>query len=348
MPGYLTRPIRTALVSAAAGDRIPKENATVPVHRRDLLRCAMAGLAVGSSIHAQPPAAAKRKVEVRYEVAIPDNQSAPVSLWLPVPKSDSTQAIEHLAFAGVDRHETYGSGMEDNRYFFAKVPPGRTVRMEFQVTRTERRGELRGQASGSTGGSCCLGPDRLVPLDSRIRKWAQDVVREARAVSDLDKARAIYEHVVETVKYDKSGRGWGRGDIYYACDTRRGNCSDFHAIFIGYARAVNVPAKFVIGLPFPRDRGSGEIAGYHCWAEFFAKGIGWIPIDASEAAKDPERRKYFFGALDENRVELSQGRDVILTPRQSGEPLNFFVYPYGEVNGRMIELQPRIHYRDLV
>lgn len=86
-----------------------------------------------------------------------------------------------------------------------------------------------------------------------------------RSRSDLENARAIYNHIVATVKYDKTGHGWGRVDIYYACDARRGNCTDSNAIFIGYARAV----------------------GIQCWAEFYAQGIGWVPVDASEAAKNP-------------------------------------------------------------
>ena len=146
-------------------------------------------------------------------------------------------------------------------------------------------------------------------------------------------ARAIYDHVVATVKYDKTGKGWGRGDIYYACETRRGNCTDFHAIFIGYCRAMGIPARFAIGFPLPAERGRGKISGYHCWAEFYAKGIGWVPIDASEAAKNPAKREYFFGAHDENRLEFTRGRDLVLTPRQKGAPLNYFIHPYAEVDG---------------
>jgi transglutaminase-like putative cysteine protease len=96
---------------------------------------------------------------------------------------------------------------------------------------------------------------------------------------------------------------------------------------------MGIPARFAIGFPLPADRGTGKIAGYHCWAEFYAKGIGWIPIDASEAGKNPDKREYFFGAHDENRVEFSRGRDLVLVPRQQGEPLNYFVYPYAEVDG---------------
>ena len=179
-----------------------------------------------------------------------------------------------------------------------------------------------------------LQPDRLVPIDGKIKQWAQEVVDAAGAKTDVEKARAIYNHIVATVKYDKTGQGWGRGDIYYACDARRGNCTDFHAIFIGYARAVGIPARFAIGFPLPTDRGAGEVSGYHCWAEFYAQGIGWVPVDASEAAKNPDKREYFFGAHDENRVEFSIGRDLILQPKQQGDPLNYFVYPYAEVDGK--------------
>jgi hypothetical protein len=59
-----------------------------------------------------------------------------------------------------------------------------------------------------------------------------------------------------------------------------------------------------------------------------------VPVDASEAAKDPSRREYFFGAHDENRVEFSKGRDVILAPREKGDPLNYFIYPYAEIDGQ--------------
>lgn len=319
----------------------PKENS-----RRAILRWAAGGFAARPAA-GESAGPRTRRVAVRYEVTLPDDAKSPVSLWLPAPQSDAHQRIDRLRFSGAGRHRIEDGRSDRNRYFFTEAPAGRTVTMEFDVVRTERRGEFTPPRVAPARPDCCVGPDRLVPLDRRIRSWAGDVARSAGARTDLEKARAIYEHVVETVKYDKSGRGWGRGDLYYACDARRGNCSDFHAIFIGYARALGIRAKFVIGLPFPRDRRSGEIAGYHCWAEFFAREIGWLPVDASEAAKDPPRRRYFFGSLDEHRVALTVGRDVILTPRQAGRPLNFFVYPYAEAGGRPAgELPCRITFAE--
>jgi transglutaminase-like putative cysteine protease len=312
------------------------------VDRRGVLRAA-AALALPGFARIAPR---RRTIEMRYEAEVPGGVHSPVSLWLPVPQSDENQTISGLRFSGAQRHEVR-AGADGNCYFFAKVPSQTIVRMEFRATRTERTTNFQARQSLAVT-ECCLGPDRLVPIDGRIREWAWQVVRQAKARTDLERARAIYEHVVSTVKYDKSGKGWGRGDIYYACDARRGNCSDFHAIFIGYARAVGIPAKFAIGLPLPRERGAGQIAGYHCWAEFFTQEMGWVPIDASEAAKDPSRRTFFFVALDENRVEFTKGRDLVLAPKQAGEPLNYFVYPYAEADGRaIVSLRSRFAYRDL-
>ena len=60
-------------------------------------------------------------------------------------------------------------------------------------------------------------------------------------------------------------------------------------------------------------------------------------MDISEAWKDPAKHDYFFGSLDSNRVQFSLGRDLTLSPRQDGPPLNYFVYPYVEVDGRPFE-----------
>jgi len=122
--------------------------------------------------------------------------------------------------------------------------------------------------------------------------------------------------------------------VLYACDAKKGNCTDFHSLFIAMARSQGIPARFEIGFPLPEDKHSGEIVGYHCWSDFYIDGKGWIPVDISEAWKHPEKRDYFFGSHDLNRVQFSLGRDLRLSPPQEGKPLNYFVYPYVEVDGQ--------------
>ena len=177
-----------------------------------------------------------------------------------------------------------------------------------------------------------LAPDALVPITGLPADLAKNVAEGQHG--SLNKARAIYDYVFATMKYDKTGTGWGHGDVMYACNAKKGNCTDFHSLFIAMARSQGIPSRFEIGFPLPADKHAGEIPGYHCWAEFFEPKDGWIPVDISEAWKHPEKKDYFFGAHDANRVQFSRGRDLELNPKQDGAPLNYFVYPYVEVDGK--------------
>jgi transglutaminase-like putative cysteine protease len=177
-----------------------------------------------------------------------------------------------------------------------------------------------------------LEADRLVPVTGVPAQLAEQETKGAN--TPLEKAKDIYEYVFRTMKYDKSGQGWGHGDTLWACDSKHGNCTDFHSVFISMARAEKIPARFQIGFPLPADKHSAEIPGYHCWAEFYLDSTGWVPVDISEAWKHQEKHDYFFGAHDVNRVQFTQGRDLKLAPAQDGAPLNYFVYPYVEIGGK--------------
>jgi transglutaminase-like putative cysteine protease len=323
------------------------------------MRTLFAVLLLGAlAFAANLPVPRERSFSFEYAVAVKDLPTGAhtVEVWLPTPHDDAFQRIANLR-VDTPYHYEIATGPEDNRILHIRVTDLKestiAVTVRFDAVRKEHI-QLLTPASPASGAAPPHGldrylqPDRLVPLDDTIRRWAREVVDASGAKTDLEMARAIYNHVVSTVKYDKTSKGWGNGDIYYACDARRGNCTDFHAIFIGYARAVGIPARFAIGFPLPANRGAGQIAGYHCWAEFYARGIGWVPVDASEAAKDPARREYFFGAHDENRVEFSKGRDVVLIPKQQGGPLNYFVYPYVELDGgKFTSVDTSYSYQDL-
>ena len=193
-----------------------------------------------------------------------------------------------------------------------------------------------------------LASNRLMVVDDRIRDLAQKVTAGAR--TPAEKAQAIYRHVIAQMRYDKETPGWGRGDTLRACTVGAGNCTDFHSLFISLARASGIPAQFSIGLPVP-SQPEGEIPGYHCWAEFYLSGVGWVPVDASEAWKSRQKLEYFFGTYDPNRLTLSTGRDIQLVPKPAAETaLNIFFFPYVELDGRPVEkdrIQTRFRFRDL-
>ena len=264
-----------------------------------------------------------------------------VRIWIPAAQSDAYQEVRLLSAKGdrpvrKTRESKYG-----NEIYFAETrsatQPELHFDVEYDVVRHERAAlnpvpHLVAASLTSKERQENLQPDALVPITGVPADLAATVTQGI--TTPLDKARAIYDYVFTTLRYDKTGTGWGRGDVLYACDAKKGNCTDFHSLFIAMARSQGIPARFEIGFPLPSDKHSAEIAGYHCWSDFYIDGRGWIPVDISEAWKHPEKRDYFFGSHDVNRVQFSMGRDLRLNPAQDGKPLNYFVYPYVEVDGQ--------------
>lgn len=189
-------------------------------------------------------------------------------------------------------------------------------------------------------------PDKLVIVDDEIRNLAHEVT--AGKPTTLEKARAIYDYVLGKMTYDKNHPGWGQGSTRHACDVGKGNCTDFHALFNSLCRAQGIASGFEIGLYLPYEKGKDEpLGGYHCWAFFRVPGKTWVPVDCSEGDRFAERREFFFGGHTSNRVTLSTGRDIMLEPRQAGEPLNYFLNPYAEADGQPVKTEKTWSYRDL-
>lgn len=296
-----------------------------------------------------------------YQVHVPASKDAPgkLLLWLPLPPQDPYQKIQDLQIdspvaRSQGRESEYGNSYVLFQPTPAQLDSGFDVTVHFVATRFEHKISLDSPSAklAATNSSSSpdlqryLEPDRLVPLNGVIADLAKQ--QTAGDTAPLAKARHIYDYVIATMRYDKSGEGWGRGDAIWACTSKRGNCTDFHSLFIGMMRASGIPARFEIGFPLPESKTEGDIPGYHCWAEFFLHGVGWVPVDASEAWKNPAKHDYFFGAHDVNRVFFTYGRDLRLSSSQHGDPLNYFIYPYAELNGKPFSgLQTHFSFRDL-
>jgi transglutaminase-like putative cysteine protease len=297
-------------------------------------------LGVKAQTQSESQPAKVREVDFTYHTDLTgmDPKAHRVEAWIPLPREDRFQQVSEVRIDSPAHVEVVNQPAGGNRvaHLSAPVPPSGSipVTIRFKVRRVEESADLeKAQANiqepAGPAFAGYLGPDRLVPIDGQI-KLVSSKVGDPDG-SSYEQARAIYDYVIANMSYDKSGKGWGRGDAIYACNVKRGNCTDFHSLFIAIARSRGIPARFTIGFPLGAPS-AGEIAGYHCWAEFYAGGQ-WIPVDASEAWKHPQLHQYYFGHLDADRVAFTMGRDLVLNPRQSGEPVNFLIYPYVEVDG---------------
>jgi transglutaminase-like putative cysteine protease len=321
-----------------------------------LLLVLSAGARAESPTKSSAPPDRARRFNSIYHADIPVSNPAAKKFeaWIPLPRDDAFQQIRDLKIETPVHFEIVDQGSNGNRiaHLEASAPLQTSVpvTMTFATTRREEAANMVAAARDlpePTDGhfAAYLEPNRLVPLTGRIAQVSANLAETD--VTSLQQARVEYEYVTSVMKYDKSGTGWGRGDALYACDVRRGNCTDFHSLFIGLARARGIPARFTIGFPIGSAK-SGDVPGYHCWAEFYSGGV-WVPVDASEASKHPDRHDYYFGHLDAARVAFTMGRDLELKPPQKGEPLNYLIYPYAEIDGAAVpqkEIKTKFSYSD--
>jgi transglutaminase-like putative cysteine protease len=208
-------------------------------------------------------------------------------------------------------------------------------------------------------------PTDLQPTDGIVRKTALEVTRGAR--TDLEKARALYEWIVDNTERNPKTRGCGVGDIKAMLETGdlTGKCADLNALYVGLARSVGLPARDIYGIRVAksnfgyRSLGAGTenvTRAQHCRAEVFLKGYGWVPVDPADVRKVvleekpqpttladpvvPPVRQKLFGAWEMNWLAFNTAHDVAL-PGSKGPKVGFFMYPQLETaDGRADPLDP--------
>jgi transglutaminase-like putative cysteine protease len=278
--------------------------------------------------------------EFVYRVKLPEIKGE-ARVWLPLAKTDAFQTVTEEKLSIPMKWEK----VHDRDYandicviYPQAEDSGKAVEIRYHVVRKEKVAYSATEAEAAH----YLRPEKLVPINETFRTLAQKAA--AGKSDDLERAKALFDHVMGRMRYDKSGTGWGRGDAMYACDAHTGNCTDFHAYFIALARSIGIPARFAIGATIPADKNEGTIDGYHCWAEFLADGR-WIPVDISEAWKNPKLANYYFGHNPANRFELTKGRDLIVDPEPTSGPINFLAYPLLEMNGEVLKPETTFMFR---
>src|SRR3989454_2841495 len=298
-----------------------------------------------------------RTVRLAYEARVtPPPGTERVELWLPLPREEN-QAVRELKLSGSGRVTVVRLPESADRLAWVRAEkPGEPVVLG--VTALVTRQELRAPVSASRARvadvdlaayAAELGASPSVQINDEVRAIARRETAGKPTV--VAQARALYDWVFDHMRYDKSVPGWGLGDIPYCLKVGKGNCTDFHTLFIALARSAGIPARWNMGFPIAysdgkADAGDQTVSGYHCWADFYAPGAGWVPVDISEARKHPELKDYFFGNLSGNRVLFTRGRDLVLDG--SAKPLNYLIYPVARADGKeMSGVVWKFTYRDV-
>ena len=265
-----------------------------------------------------------------YEVQLPEI-NGPAEMWIPVAQSDRFQVIEQKLLEIPGNHKMLHEKENGNSILYIQLLPehsNQKVTLSYNVERKEKAA----YPNQSSNLLKYLDEATFLPVGDRFGTIAEEIINDSKADTDLTKARAIYDYIIDNMRYAKQGI-YGTGDANHACDAKSGNCTEFHSFFISLARSAGIPARFAVGAGIPSERNEGQVDGYHCWAEFYAEQKWW-PIDISEGDKYTPLATYYFGHHPANRIEFSRGRDLMPEPGPKSGPINFLAYPILEIDGK--------------
>jgi len=349
------------------------------MNRRDFLRTAgiaTAGLALPKSkrmLADSPPAGGWRTFEVttRVEVLKPNG---PTRVWLPAALIVDTpyqRTTANTFTADGGTAELVQSKADALGIISASYPAGaRPV-----LTATNRVATRNHSVDLSVAGNApkasraelehFLRSTKYMPTDGVVKVTAAEATRGAR--TDVEKARAIYEWIVENTSRNPKTRGCGLGDVRFMLESKDlgGKCADLNALYVALARASGLPARDVYGIRLAKSELGYKSLGpstenvtkaQHCRAEVYLEGYGWVPADPADVRKvvleeppgnrplDDEMvqkaRKRLLGSWEMNWMAYNFGHEVAL-PGSSGPPVIFFMYPQAETaDGRIDCLDP--------
>jgi len=322
-----------------------------------------------------------RSFEFTYEVNIKPSNGKKIEMWIPYPQSNEVQNISNVEITSDLKYEIKDETKHGNKYIYIYSENGTTKPSSITMKFNGQRSEHKNKSYQGVDPKNYLAASSRVPTGSVFK----DIIDTHKL--SKNNMRGVYDFVLSGMHYgkpksvdnqyykdpwlNKDGRygmkgvtrdqvvelyqtakkkggdyTFGNGNSMYACDIGVGNCTDYHSYFMSLSRTLEVPARFHMGFTIPQGDG-GKIGGYHCWADYYIDGEGWYPVDISEADKNPDKAEYFFGTVNQHRVDMTTGRDFSLDGYDNGI-LNLFIYPILEINDQISsKFEKKFSYKNL-
>jgi transglutaminase-like putative cysteine protease len=314
------------------------------------IRRAAGALAAAAALALLPAGASagERSGTVTFDISVASAAGArEVKLWFPYPTSDLDQDISNLRFDGNYASFTLSREPRSGALYLYAEWSGhadeRRLRVTFHARSRERTTKLA-EGSGPIPVEVrkYLDSEYWVPVDDpRVRRAAAEATTGRKGI--LARARGVYDWTIANTRRDPGVPGCGFGNVEATLASRSGKCADISSVFVAVARAAGVPAREVFGLRLGRPGETDLTDEHHCWAEFYLPGTGWVPVDPADVRRAMLEKgldlagaravaDYYFGAVDEYRIVLHKGGRGLSFPEGSAR-VNYFMYPYAEVDG---------------
>ena len=332
----------------------------------------LAGCAGGERAMAMQGKQATFDVRHELKVIVPEGAKK-LRIWFAMPQNDPASRVEGFKVEAPFPHRVEKDS-EGNTAVYVEVSDPKvkdfSIVETFMITRSE---VLSGVSAAKTrpynpsdlaGKEKHLAANAHVIIDDRIKKLSAEIVGGEK--NPVVAARKLYDWTLANIDYwvkdPKTRKASPVGSTEYCLTSKTGNCTDFHSLWMSLARAAGIPTRLIYGSFFKLELdGQDADQSYHCWPEFFVPNVGWVPHDVAVADiyadtyeinkdnevlvrrttadgyKGPDASKvdYYFGNIEERRVVWSVGRDLTLSPKQDGGPVNALTKAYVEVDGKI-------------
>lgn len=346
------------------------------ISRRGILIAGTAGAAVlalprwalAEGLFAPTPGA-WREFSVVTRIDLPKGQGRSQA-WIPLPSVTEEEWIRagrndwktNAASAEVVKDEKYGAEML--HLVFADGMADPHVELTSTFSARDRAADLtqKREVKPLTDAerALYLEATELMPTDGIVKETADRITGDR--TSDVDKARAIYEWVVENTFREAKVRGCGTGDVASMLHTGNlsGKCADLNALYVALTRAAGVPARDIYGIRVAPSNfgykslgaGSSNVTkAQHCRAEVWLDGHGWVATDPADvrkvvleeppgsnpldAPKVAAAREKLFGAWEGNWLGYNVAHDITLPG--STHKVAFLMYPQAEVERVLLD-----------
>lgn len=343
--------------------------------RRSFIKTTLGAVALPTlnpiaSALAQRAANEWKTYEVVTEVSLANAANLATQSWIPLPLIADTSYFKTVSIKTESSAKTslVKSNSGQAQFLWAEWGENssdRTIKITTVISTRERNQQLKKadpalKLSKEEQVFWTKGTD-LLPTDGIVRERALEITKSLpKNASDIDKAKAIYNWVVENTFRNPKTRGCGAGDVKMMLETNNlgGKCADLNAVYVALTRAAGVPARDVYGIRVADSaRGykslgkGGDISkAQHCRAEFFAKGFGWVAVDPADVrkvileesgglpitdAKVVAIRDYLFGNWEMNWMAYNYDHDLLLPGSKLGDAgkIGYLMYPQAEIKG---------------
>lgn len=214
------------------------------------------------------------KLAIRHTIAFTPAPEAAYAVQhlLVTPQSGPTQLVLDwtVEMAGIERAPAFTDAYGNHARLVSQLRPGGRIEVEIAGAVETLRGD------GVVG---ALPHDPVPAIFRRVTPQTRMPVSlyarfrhaERSNLSRLEVAHALMAHLHDTF----------RGEDGETEDASARGAADFALAFVGCARALDIPARYVTGYLAEAPEGYEDLApAVHAWAEAQIDGLGWVGFDA--------------------------------------------------------------------